>query len=229
MTFFAPLPHSVKEEEGLAANAILRVRLASPQAAMESATSGTTGTSSERGGGVAFLDQEHFVGAAKRLLELSGLKSIYDVWFDSRVVYRVPKPLEETDNYQDALSKTLDALKRSKDSPKELGIWAHGMSGDFYLELRVRFWQRPAVGEPSVVLEVGGNPADLTDPTGEEEFELDDKLTSLESSKSEIEKENARIRSEFESKLEQIQGILKQVLSVKEITQEAKVDVGSIW
>jgi hypothetical protein len=117
----------------------------------------------------------------------------------------------------------------TKDHLKESGVWAHGMSGDFYLELTLRFRRMHDIGAPALILEVEGNPGELTDPTGKSQFELDDRLTTLESSKSEVEKENALVKTEFEAKLQELQRTLKQAFKVKTIKQDVKIDVGSIW
>jgi hypothetical protein len=85
------------------------------------------------------------------------------------------------------------------------------------------------VGAPPLILEVAGNPRELTDPTGRNQFELDNRLTRLESDKVCIEKANVHIKPLFEAKLQELQGILKQTFSVEVINQDLKIDVGSIW
>ena len=208
MAFDAPLPYGGKEVEGLAARGTLRVHL-------------------DEGRGR--LTASEFFTFAGKFLEQTGVESVYDVWFDRNVVYRVSKEHEREDNHKEALAKAIGFSGSSKGHSKEVGVWAHGMSGDFYLEFRVRFWLEHDAATPSLVLEVSGNPKELTDPTGENQFELDDRLSRLESNKADIERENAQITRRFERKLQQLQGILKQMLEVTKIDQTLKVDVASIW
>lgn len=208
MAFDAVLPYGGKEVEGLAARATLRVYLDQGTVSMTPA------------------DFFTFVG---KLFEQTGVKSVYDVWFDRDVVYRVSKDHEKEDNHNEALAKAISFSESPKSHPKEVGAWSHGMSGEFYLELRLSFWPIHDAGAPSIVFEVSGNPRELTDPTGENQFELDDRLRRLESNKADIEKENAQISSRFEKKLQEIQGIIGQTLKVKQIDKTVKVDVASIW
>ena len=76
---------------------------------------------------------------------------------------------------------------------------------------------------------MSGNPKELTDPSGENQFELDDSLNQLESDKAGVQKKNAEIAGRFEVKLQELQGILKRMLNVEKIDQTVKVDVASIW
>jgi len=231
MAFFAPLPHRGTDVEGLAARATLQIYLNQAEAPERKA--GVGGwidehvRESERD--VDGLTAADFLTAAGRFLETTGVKSVYDIWFDQRVVYRVSKDREDDDNHKEALSKAIDSSKTSKDHLKEIGVWSHGTSGGFYLEFTLRFRRMHKEGSPPLILEVAGNPNELTDPSGKSQFELDDRLTALTSSSSEVEKENARIRPEFEAKLQELQGTLKQVFDVKSISQDVKIDVGSIW
>ncbi len=231
MAFFAPLPHRGTEEEGLAARATLQVSL--DQLESPERIAGVVGWIEQHVGEsekeVDSLTAVDFLNAAGRFLELTGVESVYDIWFDHSVVYRVSKEREGEDNHKEALSKAIDSSKASKDHLKEIGIWSHGMTADFYLEFRLRFRRIHSAGAPALLLEVAGNPSDLTDPTGKSQFDLDDRLTTLESNKSDVDKENAQIKPQFEVKLQELQGNLKQAFKVKDIKQDVRIDVGSIW
>jgi hypothetical protein len=154
---------------------------------------------------------------------------VYDIWFDHSIVYRVSKEREREDNHGEALSRAIESSRVSRDHLKEIGIWSHGMSGDFYLEFRLRFRRIHDIGAPPLILEVAGSPRELTDPTGKNQFELDDRLTRLESDRTRVEKENIRIRPLFEAKLQELQIILKKTFSIKIIEQNLEIEVGSIW
>ena len=119
MSFDAPLPYGGKEVEGLAARGTLRIYL-------------------EKEVEMTALD---FFAFAGNLLEQTGVKSVYNVWFDHEVIYRVSKDLEQADNHKVALAEATSFSESSKGHSKEVGVWSHGMSGDFYLEFRLRFWR----------------------------------------------------------------------------------------
>lgn len=229
MTFDAIIPGIGKDVEGLAARGTLRIYL--DQTATPESRKGVVGWVEEHVGEhekeVDGMSATDFLSSAGKFLEEMGIKSVYDVWFDRDVIYRVPKEREQEDNHKEALAKA--ASYSENGHFKEIGIWSHGMSGDFYLEFRLRFKRVHDKGSPSLILEVAGNPRELTDPTGENQFELDDRLKRLESSKADIEKENAQISRRFETKLKELQGIIKQFFRVRNIDQNLKVDVGSIW
>jgi hypothetical protein len=231
MAFFAPLPHRGTEVEGLAAKGTLQVFLDQVEAPERKA--GVVGWIEERvgepGKEVDSMTAVDFLTSASRFLELTGAESVYDVWFDHNVVFRVSKEREDEDNHKEALSSAIESSKGSNAHMKEIGIWSHGVSGDFYLELRLRFRRMHDVGSPAMILEVGGNPSELTDPGGESQFELDDRLTSLEGSKDDVEKENAQIKPKFEAKLNELEDDLRQAFKVKYIKHDSTIDVGSIW
>jgi hypothetical protein len=229
MTFYNPFSHD--KVEGLAAKATLQIYLT--QAEAPELRTGIVGWVEEHVGEpqkeIDSMAGADFLTAAGRFLEETGVKSVYDIWFDHDVVYRVSKERETEDNHEEALSRAIDSSRASKDHLKEIGIWSHGMSGDFYLEFRLRFRRAHDLGAPPLILEVAGNPRELTDPTGKNQFELDDRLTQLESDKTRIDKENVHITPLFEAKLQELQGFLKQVFSIRTINQDRKIDVGSIW
>ncbi|MDA4113310.1 MAG: hypothetical protein OK474_04605 [Thaumarchaeota archaeon] len=231
MAFYYPPPAHGHQVEGLAAKATLQVYL--NQMETPEPRADILGWVEERAGEpekeVDSLAGVDFLTAAGRFLEQTGVRSVYDIWFGHNVVYRVSKEREWEDNHREALSRATDSSRASKDHLKEIGIWSHGMSGDFYLEFRLRFRRVHDLGAPPLILEVAGNPRELADPTGKNQFELDDRLTRLESDKSRVEKENVHIKPLFESKLRELQGTLKQTFSVKVISQDLKIDVGSIW
>ena len=219
MAFFAPLPHRGIEEEGLAAKATLQVFLEQTEAPERR----------ESDKEVDSMTAADFLTAAGSFLERTGVKSVYDVWFDHSVIFRVAEEQEEEDNHRLALAKALESSKTSSDHMKEIGIWSHGTSGDFYLEFRLRYRRVHDARSPSLILEVGGNPSELTDASGDGQFELDDRLTTLEASKDDVEKENAQIKPRFEEKLQELQNALRQTFKVKDIRQDSSVDVASIW
>jgi hypothetical protein len=218
-------------EAGLAARATLQVYLSQmetpvPRSGIVGWVEGRVGESEKEVDGMAGAD---FLRTAGGFLEQASVKSVYDIWFDHSVVYRVSKEREREDNHEEALSRAIDSSRVSEDHLKEIGIWSHGMSGDFYLELRLRFRRVHDIGAPPLILEVAGSPRELTDPTGKNQFKLDDRLTRLESDRTHVEKENVRIRPLFEAKLQELQGILKKTFSVRVIEQNLEIDVGSIW
>jgi hypothetical protein len=231
VSFYYPLPHTGTRAEGLAAKATLQVYLnqmetPEPRSGVIGWVEGHVGESEKEIDGMTGTD---FLKTAGGFLEQTGVESVYDIWFDHSVVYRVSKEREQEDNHKEALARASDSSRVSRDHLKEIGIWSHGMSGDFYLEFRLRFRRVHELGAPPLILEVAGSPRELTDPTGKNRFELDDRLTRLESDRMRVEKENVRIRPLFEAELQVLQGILKKTFSVKVIDQNLEIDVGSIW
>lgn len=206
MTFEAPLPYGGRDVEGFAAGATLNVFL------------------NRQGEGQDVMSAADFLAATGKFLERTGLRSVYDVWFDHRVVYRVAEDREAEDNHGEAISKALESVRPSK----EIGVWAHGVSGDFYLEVRLRL-RKVRDESPPLVLEIAGNPIELTNQTGQGEFELDDELTNLESNKEEIAQKNVEVRGRFVAKVHELRDMLGQFFSVQSVGEDVKVDVGSIW
>ena len=102
------------------------------------------------------------------------------------------------------------------------------MTADFYLEFRLRFRRIHSAGAPALLLEVAGNPSDLTDPTGKSQFDLDDKIDDPREQQERC-RQGRQIKPQFEVKLQELQGNLKQAFKVKDIKQDVRIDVGSIW
>jgi hypothetical protein len=131
MTFYNPFSHD--KVEGLAAKATLQIYLT--QAETPEPRTGIMGWVEEHVGEprkeVDSMTGADFLMASGRFLEQTGVKSVYDIWFDQNVVYRVSKERETEDDHKEALSRAIDSSRASKDHLNEIGIWSHGMSGDF--------------------------------------------------------------------------------------------------
>jgi len=228
--FYMPVARGA-HVEGLAASATLLVYLDQPET--PEPFDGLAGWLEEHLGEpkkeVDGMTAADFLTSAFGFLEETGARSVYDIWFDHSVVYRVSKDREQEENLEEAKAKVAESIKTSNAHLKELGIWSHGTNNDFYLEFRLRFRRVHDARAPPLVVEVKGNPIELTDPTGHNQFELDDRLRLLEESKSAVEKKNLQVGRRFEKKLVWVQGILRQKFRVRTMERQMKIDVGSIW